>query len=137
MEDKQLNKGALFNALDQKIFKGGKINVNGDEQKFLVAQSKNKEGKDIYPLYQQVGWMNINTKKTEEKQPDVYGHFDFNTFRFKVAGWKRQSEKGTNYLSVAVQFDKEESMKNDDFNQTKEKIDKHISDKELNDEVPF
>mgnify|MGYP003343532566 FL=1 len=30
MEDKKLNKGALFNALDQKIFKGGKINVNGD-----------------------------------------------------------------------------------------------------------
>ena len=76
-------------------------------------------------------------KKTEEKQPDVYGHFDFNTFRFKVAGWKRQSEKGTNYLSVAVQFDKEESMKNDDFNETKEKIDKNISDKELDDEIPF
>ena len=30
MEDKKLNRGALYNSTD-KIFKGGKINVNGND----------------------------------------------------------------------------------------------------------
>lgn len=137
MEDKELNKGALFNTTDTRIFKGGDINVNGDKQKFLIAESKTQDGKTIYPLYQQVGWININTKKTEEKQPDVLGNFNYNTFAFKVAGWKRESQKGTKYLSVAVQFDKEESAKNDGFNETKKKIDNNLTEKDLNDEVPF
>ncbi len=36
MEDKKLNRGALYNSTDR-IFKGGKINVNGSDQQFLVS----------------------------------------------------------------------------------------------------
>ena len=135
MEDKDLNKGALFNTLDTRIFKGGDININGDKQKFLIAESKTQEGKKVYPLYHQVGWVNINTKKNEENQPDILGNFDYNTFAFKLAGWKKESQKGTKYLSVAIQFDKKESEKNDGFNETEKKIEENKS--EFDDEVPF
>jgi hypothetical protein len=108
----------------------------------MVSQYTNKEGKTKFPLYLNVGYLNINTKKEEgSKQPDVYGSFDYNTFKFKIAGWKQEKQRedgSTNkYLSVAVQFDKEESEKNEGFNETKKKIDDNHSEKELDDEIPF
>lgn len=141
MEDNKLNKGALFNSTD-KIFKSGKVNVNGDDQQFMVSQYTNKEGKTKFPLYLNVGYLNINTKKEEgSKQPDVYGSFDYNTFKFKIAGWKQEKQRedgSTNkYLSVAVQFDKEESEKNEGFNETEKKIKENLTEKDLDDEVPF
>ena len=72
MEDKKINKGTLYPSND-KIFKGGKININGDDQQFLVSQYTNKEGKTLFPLYLNVGYLNINTRKEEgSKQPDVW-----------------------------------------------------------------
>jgi hypothetical protein len=141
MEDKKLNKGALYPSND-KIFKGGKININGDDQKFLVSEYKDKEGKTRFPLYLNVGYLNINTRKEEgSKQPDVWGSFDYNTFKFKIAGWKQEKKRDdgsvNKYLSVAVQFDKKESENNDGFNEIQKKIEENKTEKELDDEVPF
>jgi hypothetical protein len=141
MEDKKINKGTLYPSND-KIFKGGKININGDDQQFLVSQYTNKEGKTLFPLYLNVGYLNINTRKEEgSKQPDVWGSFDYNTFKFKIAGWKQEKQRDdgskNKYLSVAVQFDKKESENNDGFNETEKKIEENKTEKELDDEVPF
>jgi hypothetical protein len=135
MEDKNLNRGALYTSKDR-IFKSGKINVNGDEQQFQISEYTNKEGKKKFPIYVQVGYFNINTKKEEgSNQPDVYGSFEFNTFKFKIAGWKQVKKKDDgndlNYLSVSVEFDKEQPEKG--LNEFEKKLD----DKELDDEVPF
>jgi hypothetical protein len=141
MEDNKLNKGALFNSTD-KIFKSGKVNINGDDQQFMVSQYTSKDGKTKFPLYLNVGYLNINTKKVEgSNQPDVWGNFDYNTFKFKIAGLKQEKQRedgSTNkYLSVAVQFDKEESEKNEGFNETEKKIKENLTEKDLDDEVPF
>jgi len=139
MEDKTVNRGVLFTDKESRIFKSGNINVNGDKKYFLVSEQKGKDGKSSYPLYLQVGWLNINTKKTEDKQPDVLGNFEYNTFDFKVAGWKQEKQRDdgsiNKYLSVSVQFDKKESEKNDGFNETEKKIEENIT--EFDDEVPF
>jgi len=134
MEDKKLNRGALYNSTD-KIFKGGKINVNGDDKQFLVSEYTNKEGKKKFPIYVKVGYFNINTKKEQgSNQPDVYGNFEFNTFNFKIAGWKqvkkRDDDSELNYLSVSVEFDKEQEKGLDE-------IEKKLDDKDLDDNVPF
>ncbi len=134
MEDKKLNRGALYNSTDR-IFKGGKINVNGSDQQFLVSEYTNKEGKKKFPIYVNVGYFNINTKKEQgSNQPDVYGNFEFNTFKFKIAGWKQVKKRDDgselNYLSVSVEFDKEQEKGLDE-------IEKKLDDNELDEDVPF
>ena len=71
MEDKKLNRGALYNSTD-KIFKGGKINVNGNDQQFLVSEYTNKEGKKKFPIYVNVGYFNINTKKNKVQTNQMF-----------------------------------------------------------------
>ena len=105
------NKGAMYSTTDQKIFKQGKVNINGGDENFLVSERMNKDGKKVYELYNRVGFLNINTKKEKETQPDVLGNFTFNTFDFKIAGWKSTSKGGKDYLSVKVNLDTEKENK--------------------------
>mgnify|MGYP001296474466 CR=1 FL=1 len=136
-ENTKTNKGALFTTKDQRIFKGGRINVNGTDHHFLVSERKSKEGKSVYELYSKAGYININTNKNKETSPDILGNFDYNTYKFDLAGWKKESQSGSKYISIAVKFNEEESAKNDGFNEIKEKIDESKTEKELDDEVPF
>ena len=76
----------------------------------------------------------VNTNKSKETSPDVLGNFDYNTFKFMFAGWKQVKKYDDNtekkYLSVSVQFDKEQPEKGlNEFEKTE--------DKELDDDIPF
>ena len=50
------NKGMLWTSDGQKIFKQGTININGDKQNCLISLRKGKDGKDIYELYNRLGF---------------------------------------------------------------------------------
>ena len=103
----RLNKGSLYGT-EQKILRQGSINVNGGDESFIITERVNKEGKKIRELYCHVGYINPNTKKREGKQdPDYLGNFKFNTFDFKMAGWKSKDRNEKEYVSVKVQFSEE------------------------------
>tara|TARA_R100000544_G_C2179205_1_gene36041 strand:- start:115 stop:519 length:405 start_codon:yes stop_codon:yes gene_type:complete len=132
-KNNQPNKGALFENEELKIFKQGQININGDDKDCIVTMRKRKDGKDAYEIYSKMGFININTNKSKETSPDVLGNFDYNTFKFMFAGWKQVKKYDDNtekkYLSVSVQFDKEQPEKGlNEFEKT---------DKELDDDIPF
>ena len=126
----ETNKGALWNTQVQKIFKQGNININGDSKHCIISLRKNKDGKDVYELYSKMGFININTNKSKETSPDVLGNFDYNTFKFMFSGWKQEKD-GNKYLSVKVQFDKEQTEKG------LSEFEKKTEDKELDDDIPF
>tara|TARA_R100000742_G_C4273664_1_gene93303 strand:- start:327 stop:764 length:438 start_codon:yes stop_codon:yes gene_type:complete len=138
----ETNKGTLWNNKGKyQIFRQGSINVNGEKQNFIISQT-DINGKKSYPIYAQVGWINPNTKKTSEKSPDILGNFEHNTFKFKLAGWSQfkkdateeeKQDKNNSFLSIKVEFDKEQQEKV--VNQEKEKVENF--DSELNDDVPF
>ena len=125
-----LNKGAMWSTQAQKIFKQGKIDINGDSKHCIISVRKNKDGKDVYELYSHMGFVNINTNKSKETSPDVLGNFDYNTFKFMFSGWKQEKD-GNKYLSVKVQFDKEQPEKG------LSEFEKKTEDKELDDDIPF
>ena len=104
----RLNKGRLYGT-EQKILRQGSVNVNGGDESFIITERVGKEGKLIRELYCKVGFINPNTKKREGKQdPDYLGNFKFNTFDFKMAGWKSKDRNEKEYVSVKVQFNEEQ-----------------------------
>ena len=140
----ETNKGTLWNNKGKyQIFRQGEINVNGDKQNFIISQT-DINGAKKYPLYAHIGWVNPNTKKSSEKSPDILGNFDYNTFKFKLAGWtqfkkdateEEKKYKNNSFLSVKVQFEEEQPDKG--FNEIKRNIDENKSDKDIEDDIPF
>lgn len=48
------------------------------------------------------GVLFIQTDKKSDKAPDFKGNFNHNGAHFKIAGWKRVSAKGIEYISLVV-----------------------------------
>ena len=124
------NKGMLWTSDGQKIFKQGTININGDKQNCLISLRKGKDGKDIYELYNRLGFININTVKKTDKSPDLLSSVMYNTFKFLFSFWKQEKD-GQKTLSVSVQYDKEQPKKG------LSEFEKKTEDKELDDDIPF
>lgn len=76
-----------------------KITEDGEEQLDIrfKAKSSSKKSSDGD------GFMRRN-QKTAEKHPDWKGEIQKDGTKYKVAGWRRKSEKGLWYLSVAIEL---------------------------------
>jgi uncharacterized protein (DUF736 family) len=47
------------------------------------------------------GAMFINDRKEKESHPDFKGKVNVNGIEMEIAGWKRQSQNGKNYISLS------------------------------------
>ena len=48
------------------------------------------------------GCLFINGKKENEKQPDLTGNVTIAGKQWQISGWKKQSQNGTEYISLSV-----------------------------------
>jgi len=55
-----------------------------------------------------------NNRKEKENQPDFTGNVIVNDVEYRLAGWKRKSKKGMDYLSLAVSEPREERQEPDE-----------------------
>ena len=69
------NKGAMYSTTEQKIFKQGKVNINGGDENFLVSERMNKDGKKVYELYNRVGFFKYQYKKRKRNTTRCFGKF--------------------------------------------------------------
>jgi hypothetical protein len=96
------NRGALFNASNQKLIRRGPVNINGEPLEIAIVQTKTKNGKIVFEVYQKIGAVFTNDDKTSEKSPDMSGTVEFQNREWQMAGWKSEGRSGTPYTSVAI-----------------------------------
>lgn len=93
------NSGAVFKPFDtQRLILQGKLNTKGYDSKIVIIADQTKGGTKLMEVYQKVGVMFENDKKTDNG-PDYTGPYEFAQMRF--AAWKKNSN-GNNYLSMQV-----------------------------------
>lgn len=52
--------------------------------------------------YENTGALFKNNDKQKEKQPDFTGDITVNNVKYRLAGWKRVSSKGVNFISLVA-----------------------------------
>lgn len=52
--------------------------------------------------YENTGALFKNNEKSKEKQPDFTGDITVNNVKYRLAGWKRVSSKGANFISLVA-----------------------------------
>ena len=57
------------------------------------------------------GVLFVNGQKKSEKSPDYSGSLDVNGIQNNLSGWKKQSKKGTTFLSLSIQKKQEIEQK--------------------------
>lgn len=99
------NRGAAFKPFDtQKMILQGKINIEGNDRKTVLVADTTKGGTQLIEVYQKLGVFFVNDKKGNEQAPDYSGPIEeyVAKAKLKMAGWKKQSEAGANFLSISV-----------------------------------
>lgn len=97
------NTGALFPANHMKVIRQGKINVEGTDDFFTLVQCETPNGKTVFEIYQKVGAMFVNDKKTTDKDPDTTGKMTHpEAGEMSIVGWKNQSKAGDPYTKIGV-----------------------------------
>mgnify|MGYP005828302541 FL=1 len=99
------NSGAAFKPFDtMKMILQGKINLEGNDRKVVLVADETKNGMKIIEVYQKVGVFFENDKKGNDNAPDYSGPVeDYATNKsMQVAGWKKATSDGSNYLSIQV-----------------------------------
>lgn len=93
--------GAAFAPFpDQKFILQGKLNSNGNDYKIVLVKDVTKGGTDLIEVFAKVGVLFANDKKGNDKAPDYQGPLE--EFDRRLAGWKKTSDSGRNFLSFKV-----------------------------------
>jgi len=131
MEYDNTNSGALFSASNQSIVRSGKVDVEGNESRMAIIQTKTKDGNVIYSIYKEIGNINPNKNKTSDKQPDMTGEIETPNGQYMVWGRKKTSQKNkTDYTSLSL-------APKDEDKSTPPSASPPPQNDELNDDVPF
>lgn len=97
------NSGALFPANHMKVIRQGRIDIEGTEDFFTLVQCETPSGKIVFEVYQKVGAMFVNDKKTGDRDPDTTGKITHPTAgELSIVGWKNQSKSGDPYTKIGV-----------------------------------
>lgn len=101
------NSGAMFSADNMKLLRQGKVNVNGVEDDYIIVQATLPSGQNIFEVYQKVGALFTNEKRTE-RDPDISGTIkDKASGEWRMSGWKKTSSRGSSYTSIGIRPPKE------------------------------
>jgi len=94
------NRGAAFPPFeDMGLILQGKLDIDGTEMRVVLVKDVTQNGTKLIGVYEKVGTLFINDKKGNDKAPDYSGPLLNDK---QLAGWKKQSEQGTNFLSLNV-----------------------------------
>lgn len=130
MDYDNTNTGVMYNAEHQSIVRSGTVNVEGNESRMAIIQTKTKDGKIIYSIYKEVGLVNPTKNKTSDKQPDMTGEIETPNGQYMVWGRKKTSQKNNDYTSLSLK------PKDEDKN-TPPSASPPSQNDDLNDDVPF
>lgn len=100
MEYDNTNRGAVFPPMEQqRLLLTGSIDMDGDGKKGLAfVTDTDKQGRDVFVVYQRVGVLYLNEDATEDnKQPAYSGPMDGD---MRLAAWRSESDKGVKFLSL-------------------------------------
>jgi hypothetical protein len=75
-----------------------KITENGEDQLDMQFKAKGSSRK----LSDGDGFMHRNKAKKNDKHPDWKGEIKHGYDKYEIAGWRRKSDKGVWYLSLAI-----------------------------------
>jgi len=125
MQKDNTNSGILFkNSDDWQIVQQGKLNINGDEQRIIGVERKNKDGQPIVELYRAIGTLKANDSKQNEKSPDAKGVVNklMNSGAMTISAWKDVSDAGNAYTSLKTkEFEGDSNMNSVDNDPNSEK----------------
>ncbi len=115
MEDKQYDnalKGFLWHETGSTVLRKGTIQINGKELYAAIIKSSNNKAEEKYELMISAGLLHVNDVKKSEKRPDIGGPITVDGQKVKRGGWRKTSEKGTEYTSVSLQVKEEDGNAN-------------------------
>ena len=129
------NSGNLFSDASAKIFRKGKVEVDGVDHNMIIVQHKNtKTGEVWYSSYIEGGKMYVNDNITEDRDYNISGEINIGGQKKMAWGRKREDKNGNDYtrMSFADAKPKEESgISPDSFNNKGQKHDEERQD------IPF
>tara|TARA_R110000822_G_scaffold44890_4_gene120311 strand:+ start:321 stop:737 length:417 start_codon:yes stop_codon:yes gene_type:complete len=97
MEYDNTNRGAAHPPFEtQHLILTGKLDIEGNSKNIALVKDTDKNGEPVIVVYQRMGCMYANDNIDGDK-PNYSGPLDNNK---RVAAWKKQSEKGVDYLSL-------------------------------------
>ena len=100
MEYDNTNRGAVFPPMEQqRLLLTGSIDIDGEGKKGLaLVTDTDKQGRDVFVVYQRVGVLYLNEDATEDnKQPAYSGPMDGD---MRLAAWRSESDKGVKFLTL-------------------------------------
>lgn len=129
------NSGVIFGPhQDQTLSGQGKLNIEGNESKYVIIHEKlSRDGDPQLVLYQRAGVLFQNDKKGNDKAPDFSGPLDMHPTH-KVAAWKGMKD-GRKYMSLKASV--KQSNGNGGGNQQQQQNDGWSNGTNIDDEIPF
>ena len=126
------NTGAGFKPFeDSKMVLQGNLDVDGMKKEVIYVASTLKDGRKVLKVYEKFGIMFEQDKETGSNKPDYSGPID-TMYKKAMAGWRKTSQSGVNFLSVKVsekQTTQEDTMPNDNV--------QYPAQDPLDDVIPF
>jgi hypothetical protein len=115
----------------QKLLLTGSIDFDGNGKKSLAfVTDTDKQGRDVFVVYQRVGVLYMNEDATEDnKQPAYSGPMDGD---MRLAAWRAESKDGNKFLSL-----KREPKGQGQRSQAKQDHAPPPNDEPLRDDIPF
>jgi uncharacterized protein (DUF736 family) len=101
-DETKINSGALFSAAQMKIIRQGPVNIQGHDEQLMIAQVTAKNHQKFYEVYQKVGAIFPNDDKHSENSPDMSGKITYGGMELRIAGWKKESERGIKFTSIGI-----------------------------------
>jgi hypothetical protein len=95
------NKGALFEAANQKVIRSGPMNFAGEDGKMAIIQTTTKHGKTVFEVYQKLGAVFPNEKR-DENDADMTGKLNLNGVEFRIWGRKKVSKNNQSFTSISI-----------------------------------
>ncbi len=132
MDYDNTNRGAVFPPMEQqKLLLTGSIDFDGNGKKSLAfVTDTDKQGRDVFVVYQRVGVLYMNEDATEDnKQPAYSGPMDGD---MRLAAWRAESKDGNKFLSL-----KREPKGQGQRSQAKQDHAPPPNDEPLRDDIPF
>ena len=93
------NTGAAFTPFpSQQMILQGKINVDGTDSKIVLVKDETRDGRQIIEVYQKMGTVFENDKKSNAAAPDYSGPLGDAK---RIAGWRKMKDNKP-YMSFQI-----------------------------------
>lgn len=95
------NSGNLFSANQMQVFRAGKVDIDGLDHELAIIEVTKKNGEKMYVAFKEVGILNINRNKTEQKDWDISGEIEIDGSKHMSWGRKRFDKNNNAYTRMS------------------------------------